>query len=81
MEDVRFVYKGRYYRRPIAPMAKNPEVPELLKVPLTGQLLAPPPLKTPPNVSAQTMLDALVASTTSAVTAEKKVVTRLLAGC
>jgi hypothetical protein len=58
MEDVRFVYKGRYYRRPIAPKAKNPKAPELLKLPLTGQPSAPPPLKTPSNTSAQTMADA-----------------------
>lgn len=66
IEYVRFVYKGRYYRRPLSPKEKNPQVPpELLKLPLSGPLVTPRPFQTPPNASAQ-MADALVASNPSA---------------
>jgi hypothetical protein len=54
MEDIRFVYKGRYYRRPYAPprMGNAQVPPELLKLPLSGPLLAPRPFITPSSNNA-----------------------------
>lgn len=49
-EFVRFVYKGQFYRRPIAPLKSKP--PKLLKLPPAGQLI-PKPFLTPPNTVAQ----------------------------
>jgi hypothetical protein len=57
-EDVRFVYKGRYYRRRCPPRGGGeihgggvlPPEPELIpKLPLSGPLLAPRPFVTPPS--------------------------------
>ena len=65
-EYLRFVYKGRYYRRPVAPKKKNPQVPELMTLPLSGPLLAPRPFKIPPNSSAHTTDLSSVATNPSA---------------
>mmetsp|Transcript_31995 Transcript_31995/g.67261 ORF Transcript_31995/g.67261 Transcript_31995/m.67261 type:complete len:472 (+) Transcript_31995:87-1502(+) len=59
---VRFVYKGQYYRRPIAKKTKS-KPPKLLKLPLAT--VVPLPFKTPSNAAAQ-KAEALVASKPSA---------------
>mmetsp|Transcript_319 Transcript_319/g.505 ORF Transcript_319/g.505 Transcript_319/m.505 type:complete len:462 (-) Transcript_319:520-1905(-) len=62
-EYVKFVYKGQYYRRPIAPRQKKnkSDPPKLLKLPPAGPQVVPQPFITPPTSAAQTA-EALVAS-------------------
>lgn len=59
---VRFIYKGQFYRRPIAKKKKS-KPPELLKLPHAGPTVVPLPFITPPsNVTAAQKAEALVAS-------------------
>lgn len=67
---VRFVYKGNFYRRPIAPRGKK-QPPQLLKIPPAGPQVVPQPFKTPPSTAAQ-KAEALVASTKPSSTGGKK---------
>ena len=51
---VRFVYKGQFYRRPIAPKQRTKsKPPELLKLPPAGPQVIPQPFKTPPSTPAK----------------------------
>mmetsp|Transcript_35876 Transcript_35876/g.75523 ORF Transcript_35876/g.75523 Transcript_35876/m.75523 type:complete len:474 (+) Transcript_35876:206-1627(+) len=66
-EFVRFVYKGQYYRRPIAPRNKKNKPPQLLKLPPAGPQVVPQPFVTPPNATTVAQkAEALVASNAGA---------------
>ena len=60
---VRFIHKGQFYRRPIAPRKKKSDPPKLMKLPPAGPQVVPQPFKTPPSekVVAQ-KVEALVAA-------------------
>ena len=63
---VRFVYKGQFYRRPIAPKQRTKsKPPELLKLPPAGPQVIPQPFKTPPSTPAK-KAEALVAAVPAA---------------
>lgn len=62
---VRFVYKGNYYRRPIAPKHKK-KPPELLKLPPAGPAVIPKPFITPPSTSVAKKAEELVAASATA---------------
>jgi len=66
-EYVRFIYKGQYYRRPIASnKKKKAKPPELMKLPPAGPQVLPMPFKTPPpKVGVAQKAEALVAATTA----------------
>lgn len=59
-EFVRFIYKGQYYRRPIAPKKKKTKPPELLKLPPAGPQVVPQQFIVPPITVAH-KAEALVA--------------------
>lgn len=50
--EIKFIYKGNYYRRKIPTKKKDP--PKLLKLPPAGQAVMPQPFKTPPPESTTT---------------------------
>ena len=63
--EIKFIYKGNYYRRTIPTKKKDP--PKLLKLPPAGQAVMPQPFKTPPPESTtthhiSTTAEAMVAS-------------------
>lgn len=52
-QEIKFIYKGNYYRRTI-PTKKKEDPPTLLKLPPAGQAVMPQPFKTPPPDAATT---------------------------
>ncbi|KAL7532286.1 hypothetical protein ACHAXR_004537 [Thalassiosira sp. AJA248-18] len=72
-EYVRFVYKGQYYRRPIAPKKKKSNPPELLKLPPAGKGIVPQPFITPPNpIAAAQKAEALVTAKPAAGSSDSR---------
>jgi CRP-like cAMP-binding protein len=59
-EEIRFIYKGNYYRRKIPGQKKEP--PKLLKLPPAGQAVMPQPFKTPPPDATTTTAEAMAAA-------------------
>jgi hypothetical protein len=57
--EVKFVYKGNYYRRPVPSKTKK-DPPKLLKLPPAGQAVMPQPFKTPQPDASKTSAEAMV---------------------